>query len=150
MGSFLIAACRILGLSCSMQTFSCGTWDLVPWPGIEPRLPALGVQSLSHWTTREVPFLGDLLLPPFLLSLHLWGIICFPYVITVTALGSDRIFGDLVTISIYQLCDPDHTIWPLWDTVPICKMDSIMSDSDSYWEVGQTTMHGEVLVTGLY
>ena len=34
---------------------SCGMWDLVPWPGIEPRPPALGVWSLSHWTTREVP-----------------------------------------------------------------------------------------------
>ena len=30
-------------------------WDLVPQPGIQPRPPALGVQSLSHWTTREVP-----------------------------------------------------------------------------------------------
>ena len=30
-------------------------WDLVPWPGIEPGPPALGEQSLSHWTTREVP-----------------------------------------------------------------------------------------------
>ena len=29
-------------------------WDLVPWPGIEPRPPALEVWSLSHWTTREV------------------------------------------------------------------------------------------------
>ena len=36
------------GLSCSM----C---DLVPWSGVEPRPPALGVQSLSHWTTRKVP-----------------------------------------------------------------------------------------------
>ena len=34
--------------------FSCGMWDLVPWPGIEPRPPALETQSLSHWTTREV------------------------------------------------------------------------------------------------
>ena len=30
-------------------------WDLVPWPGIEPRAPALGAQSPSHWTTKEVP-----------------------------------------------------------------------------------------------
>ena len=37
-----------LGLSCSM-------WALVPWPGFEPWLPALGAQSLSHWTTRKVP-----------------------------------------------------------------------------------------------
>ena len=29
-------------------------WDLVSRPGIEPRLPALGAQSLSCWTTREV------------------------------------------------------------------------------------------------
>ena len=37
-----------LGLSCSM-------WDLVPWPGIKPGLPALGAWSLSHWTTSEIP-----------------------------------------------------------------------------------------------
>ena len=34
---------------------ACGI--LVPWPGIEPVpvLPALGVWSLNHWTTREIP-----------------------------------------------------------------------------------------------
>ena len=36
-------------------TLSCGMWDLVPWPGMEPRLPALGAWSLSQQTTREVP-----------------------------------------------------------------------------------------------
>ena len=30
-------------------------WNLVPWPGIKPRPPAVEVQSLSHWTTREGP-----------------------------------------------------------------------------------------------
>ena len=34
---------------------SCGMWDLVPWSGIKPGRPALEVQSLSHWTPREVP-----------------------------------------------------------------------------------------------
>ena len=29
--------------------------DLVPQPGIEPGLPALGARSLTHWTTGEVP-----------------------------------------------------------------------------------------------
>ena len=29
--------------------------DLVLKPGMEHRSPAWGVQSLSHWTTREVP-----------------------------------------------------------------------------------------------
>ena len=41
----LVAACRI---------FSCGMWDLVPWPGIKPGSPAL-MQRLSHWTIKEVP-----------------------------------------------------------------------------------------------
>ena len=31
--------------------------DLVPQPGIQPGPPALGAQSLTHWTTREVPSL---------------------------------------------------------------------------------------------
>ena len=51
------------GPSCSMQDllaaacelFSCGVWDLVPWLGIEPGPHAMRTQSLSHWTTREVP-----------------------------------------------------------------------------------------------
>ena len=43
---FLVVACKI---------FSCSMWDLVPWAGIKPRPPALGVWSLSHWTTREAP-----------------------------------------------------------------------------------------------
>ena len=33
-------------------------WDLVPWPGIEPRPPALGALSRNHWTTREAPISG--------------------------------------------------------------------------------------------
>ena len=41
--------------SCGMQTLSCSMYYLVPWPGIEPEPPALREQSLSHWTTREVP-----------------------------------------------------------------------------------------------
>ena len=52
------------GLRCGSGIFSCGMQSLdaacgilVPWPGIEPRPPALGAQSLSHQTTREVPAL---------------------------------------------------------------------------------------------
>ena len=44
----------------TLRTPSCGTWDLVPWPGIKPQPPALGVQGLSHWTTREVPGMDSL------------------------------------------------------------------------------------------
>ena len=43
--------------SCGMQTVNSGMWDLVPWSGMEPRAPALGAPSLSHWTTREVHLL---------------------------------------------------------------------------------------------
>ena len=53
-------------MTCSI--FSCGMWDLVPPPGIEPRASALGEQTLNYWTTREVPAVADLL-PPSHLSL---------------------------------------------------------------------------------
>ena len=33
---------------------SCGTWDPVPCPGIEPRPPALETWRLGHWTSRGV------------------------------------------------------------------------------------------------
>ena len=36
-------------------SFSCAMWDLVPRPGIEHGPPALGAQSVNHWTTREAP-----------------------------------------------------------------------------------------------
>ena len=49
----LVEACGIF--SCSVQTLSCSTWDLVLWPRIEPEPPALGAWSLRHWTAREDP-----------------------------------------------------------------------------------------------
>ena len=64
----------MLGLSCRTQTVSFGTWDLVPWPGIKPRPPALGVNAVlatgpagSPWKySRLLPTL--LQLPPFWLE----------------------------------------------------------------------------------
>ena len=41
-------------VGCRTYVSSCGVWDLVPGPGIEPRPPALGVQILSSWTIRKV------------------------------------------------------------------------------------------------
>ena len=46
---------HILWSSLLYRTLSFGICNLVPWPGIKPRPCALGVQGLSHWTTREVP-----------------------------------------------------------------------------------------------
>ena len=62
-GSFLVAACRLLSCSmwdllvvaCGLFFFSCGLWDLVSRPGIELKTPTFGAQSPDHWTTREVP-----------------------------------------------------------------------------------------------
>ena len=45
---------QIIDLHCGMQTVVCGMWNLVPRPGIAPGPHALGAQSLSHWTPREV------------------------------------------------------------------------------------------------
>ena len=39
-----------------MQTLSCSIWDLVPWPGIEPRSPTLGVWHFNHWPTGKSIF----------------------------------------------------------------------------------------------
>ena len=50
-GLCLFICLAVPGLNHDTWIFSM--WDLVPWPGIEPRPPALGTQSLSHWTTRE-------------------------------------------------------------------------------------------------
>ena len=56
----------------TLGIFSCGMWDPGPWPGSDPRRPALGVQSLSHWTTREVLLLKDLNIVPLCVSISGW------------------------------------------------------------------------------
>ena len=50
--SSVFVACGIY-ISCGMLTLSCGMWDQVPRPVIEPGPPALGVWSLSHWTIGD-------------------------------------------------------------------------------------------------
>ena len=58
--SFFFFFLPVQGLGCGTRIFICSIWTLTrsmwdsPWPGIEPQPPALGVQSLSHRTTREV------------------------------------------------------------------------------------------------
>ena len=46
---------KIVLIYLSALGLSCGVWDLVPWLVMELGTLALGGQSLSHWTTREVP-----------------------------------------------------------------------------------------------
>ena len=68
---FIWLSCGTWALPSSLwhaKSFSCAMWDLAPWPGIEPRPPALGVQSLSHWKHQGSPY-------PFIC----WWNILLPY-----------------------------------------------------------------------
>ena len=52
---FLLSFFFLIFIYLAVLGLSCGMWDPVPWSGVEPRPPALGARSLSHWTAREVP-----------------------------------------------------------------------------------------------
>ena len=39
--------------NCGLSSIWLSMWDLVPWPGVEPKPHPLGVGSYSHWTTRD-------------------------------------------------------------------------------------------------
>ena len=43
----------------AVPSLSCCMWDIVSGPGIKPGPRALGAQSLSHWTIREVALWGE-------------------------------------------------------------------------------------------
>ena len=47
--------CQVLVVVHGTFTLCCDMQVLVPWPGIEPRPSALGVQRLNLCTTREAP-----------------------------------------------------------------------------------------------
>ena len=55
---FLVKAFIVYLFILTGPGLSCGTWGLLPWPGMEPGPPALGAQSLIHWTSREAPWLS--------------------------------------------------------------------------------------------
>ena len=57
---FYFWLCRVFIAACLIAAYvgfsvAACMWDLVPQPRIEPGPPALGAQSLTHWTTREAP-----------------------------------------------------------------------------------------------
>ena len=52
--------------NCSIQTLSCGMWNLVPWLGNNFGPLTLRAQNLSYWTTREVPNIAFWLSSPLL------------------------------------------------------------------------------------
>ena len=76
--------CGLLVVVCELLVVAC-MWDLVPRPGIEPGPPALGAQSLTHWTTRKV---AHFFLFKFFFFFFLWWwhfFFFFPIYITILA-----------------------------------------------------------------
>ena len=80
--SIFIEICKIF--SCSMQTLSWGLWVLVPPPGVEAKLLALGAWTLSHWTTKEVPHTWS----PEVINTHLLSQFCKSEVQVLRGLSS--------------------------------------------------------------
>ena len=111
----------------AMPGLNCGLWDLVPWPGIEPGLPALGAQNLSHWTTRETPVDISLYLSSFSpisnssphLRLSRTCYLCWRLHVLLISRQNLLIQPHLWTFnsspngscSYWYLCPPTHFIW---------------------------------------
>ena len=75
----LAIACGIYNYS--IQTLSCHMWDLVPWPGIEPRPPCTGTvksEPLNHQGSPTTPFLSKTLLVNCMFHLE-FQIQCFRF-----------------------------------------------------------------------
>ena len=78
---------------------------LVPWAGTEPGLPAVGVQSLSYWTSRELPCW-------FLIFLLLLFVFC-PYPALPPRFplpSSARLF---YAVPSHDLCSPGREVFAL-------------------------------------
>ena len=54
--SVFTATCRVSWLQCVDFVGAVCMWDLVPRPRIEPRLPALGLWTLTPWATMGSPY----------------------------------------------------------------------------------------------
>ena len=55
---FLLCVCLKYLFVWLHPCLSCGMWDLIPWSGIEPRPPALGVWSYSRRKPGKSPYCG--------------------------------------------------------------------------------------------
>ena len=119
-GDLFVPACGI---------FSCGRWDLVPWLGFKSGPLALGTQSLSHWTTREVllcPCLnwfvglgGELYAQIYLFFKDLLGVLMFTW---------------YFMSNISRKCSTGNFFMFLWQWCHLCGRSSFVideADSDS-------------------
>ena len=104
-------------------------WDKVPWPGMETGPPALGVQNLSCWTTREVPKIFSFCLSRFELSFcHLHWLKCnmydfvWWYIYTLQCYVFECIFVYIhICADTYEMCVPIYLHVPLCVLVILCS-----------------------------
>ena len=122
----LCLSCGTGGLHCLTYDLCCSMRDLVPWPGIEPGPPALGAQSLTHWTTREVPIHTFVKKIHFLLP-DIW-VFTIPVLqqtlyISLLAHGSseEKLLGQRTWMSLQLLRNIILSLWkgdmPIWNAV---------------------------------
>ena len=91
-------------------------WNPVPWPGIEPWLPALVAWSLSIWTTREVP---DLILIALSLSSGHCGLL-----VSQNCQGHSHLRTFALAILFTRKCLPSNIHFSLpASSCPLCKGD---------------------------
>ena len=109
--------------SWGMRTLSRGLWDLVPWPGIWSGAPLLGVWTLSHWATAEVPEV-----------VCYWIIICPVLTSTNIRWNEPRRFNSVVKVKYY----PELVL--LWEAISLVtyRQDPPTSSSiggihDTFW-----------------
>ena len=94
-------------------------WDLVPWPGIKPRPPALGAQGPSHWTPWEV--LSRWSWKPLPAPGSLWFWLMFPHIKVSVLLTWERPQAPVdISADGWILTLPPHPRQPLCVMVNAC------------------------------
>ena len=149
-----VVACRFF--SCGIQLLGCSMWSPVPWPGIELQPPALRAWSLSHWTTREVPYACVLKAPQTLFSMPHWldlGICPFldQSLRKWKSLSRVRLFATSSTIQSMEFSRPEYWSWVAFAfsrdlpnpgiklRSPTLQVDSLLAEppgKPSHWEKG--------------
>ena len=127
---FLLKKYICLFIYLTVRGLSCGMWDLVPGSEIESSSPALGAWSLSHWTTREVPWVVFLYCQKMFFNSY--PHICLWFIIQIR---SDQISRSVVSDSLWphelQHARPNYT-YP----IPlICSSAKICQSSLSWMKV---------------
>ena len=99
--------------------------DLVPWPGIEPRIPALGVQSLSHWTSKApMSYIFLCWFPLFLPQIYFFGVPNMPYMFPFLCLYS---YSCLIYKTLLLFSTPPNHLLPIFKDQPHSNFPGVSS-----------------------